>query len=497
MATHANARFAELWHIPKELLETHDDNKLIAHVLEQLIDPVAFLEKVKALYHSTDESFDILNFKDGRVFERFSCPLIRESEAAGRVWSFRDITDRVNNEQKRLDLQSQLERAQRMESLGILAGGVAHDLNNMLGPLVGYPELILSKLPDDSPVRTQLLRIAGAAHSAAEVVQDLLTLARRGRYEMEPIYLNEVIEGYLDSPSLIRLRHLHPDVQLKISLESDTQMMLGSTAHLGKVVMNLIVNAFDAMPDGGKLTVQTTQRHLNALLGGYEKVKDGDYMLLSVRDTGIGIAAEDIDKIFEPYYSKKKMGSSGSGLGLSVVYGIVKDHKGFYDIKSTIGEGTEFILYFPITSEQARRKAPEVEQVGGSETLLVVDDDPDQRQMACDLLESLGYEVEVAIHGHDAIEFLKDRTVDLILLDMIMEKNFDGLDTYREIAKIHPGQRALIVSGFSATERVAEMQKRGAGQYIRKPYTRNTIARAIREELDKTIDTRRSPVQQA
>ncbi|MFH1313810.1 MAG: ATP-binding protein [Candidatus Eisenbacteria bacterium] len=250
--------------------------------------------------------------------------------------------------QARVALQEQLERARRMESLGILAGGVAHDLNNMLGPVVGYPDIILRRMPEDSPFREQIGRIGTAAQAAAQVIQDLLTLARRGRYQMGPTDLNEVVEAYLDSPGFIQISTERPDVVLSFNLDSGIAKISGSSSHLSKVVMNLVINAYEAMPDGGELIIETSQRYTEALLGGYGDVEPGDYIVLRIRDTGVGIHPDILGNIFEPYYSSKEMAASGSGLGLAVVYGIMKDHKGYYDVFSDVGTGTEFILYFPV-----------------------------------------------------------------------------------------------------------------------------------------------------
>ena len=397
----------------------------------------------------------------------------------------RDITDRKQAEKQKLALQEKLDKAERMESLGILAGGVAHDLNNMLGPLVGYPELILRKLDNDSPIRKQVERIGNSARDAADVIQDLLTLARRGRYQMQPTSLNEVIESYLDSPSYTRLCERFPSVQVDVNLDRSIGFIDGSSAHLAKVIMNLIVNAFDAMPEGGRLFISSRQAYVEKLLDGHININQGDYVIISVRDTGMGIAPEDMGKIFEPYYSNKKMGTSGSGLGLSVVYGIAKDHKGYYDINSEVGKGTEFIFYFPIMTKGKETEFIREMDITGTETILVVDDVKDQRDVSCELLDSLGYKVHKTANGHEALQFLKENEVDLVILDMIMEKDFDGLDTYTEIIEIRPDQKAIITSGFSATDRVLKMQKLGAGQYIKKPFTLKTIGEAVRIELDK------------
>ncbi|MBD3332786.1 response regulator [candidate division GN15 bacterium] len=396
----------------------------------------------------------------------------------------RDISERKKAEEQQRQLQEKLERSQRMESLGVLAGGVAHDLNNMLGPLVGYPELIAMKLPDDSPIRGQVDRIGKSAKDAADVIQDLLTMARRGRYSMSPTNINDVIRSYLDTPSFEQMTASHPDIKIHCELDDNIGAVAGSAPHLAKVIMNLMVNACDAMPEGGDLTVRTQQRFLHALDSGHSRIPTGNYVVVTVKDTGSGIAKEDLDKIFEPYYSKKKMGRSGSGLGLAVVYGIVKDHSGYYDVFSTLGESTTFVLYFPVTLDKVDAPAVEEVEPSGSESILVVDDMEEQRDIAKGLIGSYGYNVITASTGEEAVEIVKSRQVDLVVLDMILGHGLDGLDTYQQILAIRPGQKALIVSGFSATDRVNQTLELGAGRYIRKPYDRETIGRAIRTELD-------------
>ena len=412
----------------------------------------------------------------------------RNQQVIGVLGTYEDITRQKAAEEQRKQLQEKLERAQRMESLGILAGGVAHDLNNMLGPLVGYPELILRKLPEDSPIRKQVMRIGRSAQEAADVIQDLLTLARRGRYEMVPTNLNDIVDEFLESPTFLRTQERHPDIDVNLNLDRNLGSILGSASHLSKVVMNLIINACDAMPGGGTLTIESSQRYLTELEGGHDKVVNGDYAVLRVADTGMGIDPADLEKIFEPYYSKKKMGRSGSGLGLSVVYGIVKDHKAYYDIVSEKDKGTEFILYFPITEADNEEEQAEELHIEGNEVILVVDDVQEQREVAIDMLSSLGYEVHEATGGSEAINMIDGRAYDLVVLDMIMEKDLDGLDTYRALLKKRPGLKAVIVSGYSATDRVNETLKLGAGQYVRKPYTLETIGKAVRMVLNGQTD---------
>lgn len=397
----------------------------------------------------------------------------------------RDVTQRKLAEQEHRDLIEKYERAERMESLGVLAGGIAHDLNNMLGPVVGYAELIMHEVDADSKMGRRISRIGKSARDAADVIQDLLTLARRGRYEMTPVSLAEIIADYLDSPSFRKLDESRPDIKLTLSMDESAGYISGSAPHLSKVFMNMIVNACDAMPDGGTLSIDVGYDRLSKLYSGFDGIEPGEYVVVRITDTGTGINPEDIEKIFEPYYSNKKMGTSGSGLGLSVVYGIVKDHKGYYDVISEVGQGTEFVLYFPVVKVVHEKTESPKTDLSGTEVVLVVDDIPEQREMASELLGSFGYEVHTAESGLAAVEFLKNNQVDLMVLDMIMENDFDGLDTYLEVIKIHPEQKVVIVSGFSATDRVKKMQELGAGQYVKKPYTRETIGTAVRQELDR------------
>jgi PAS domain S-box-containing protein len=397
------------------------------------------------------------------------------------LWS---IIQRKRSQEQALILQDKLDRAQRMESLGVLAGGVAHDLNNMLGPVAGFSELVLGELPGGSRLFNRVSKIMKSAQDAADVIQDLLTLARRGRYEMGPLLLNDVITAYLESPGYAKLKERHPNVEIDINLASDLKPINGSHVHLSKVVMNLVSNACEAIAETGKLSLQTESRQIEALYGGYSRIKEGEYVILKVRDSGVGIGPEDLEKIFEPYYSKKKLGHSGSGLGLSVVYGVVKDHGGYYDIFSEPGKGTEFILYFPVSEDAIPAGENQNQIAGGTEHILIVDDSQDQCDLAKEMISTLGYRVDVAKSGREALLFLKRKPVDIVVLDMIMELDFDGLDTYREIIKMWPNQRVIIVSGYSVTERVLTMQDLGAGVFVKKPYSMNAIARALREELD-------------
>jgi CheY-like chemotaxis protein len=250
-----------------------------------------------------------------------------------------------------------------------------------------------------------------------------------------------------------------------------------------KAIMNLVVNAFEAMPDGGTLTIKTSQEHLSHLHSDFNRMTEDDYVILSILDSGVGIDQRNIQKIFQPYYSDKQMGASGSGLGLAVVYGIIKDHKAHYDVFSELGKGTEFLLYFPVSHEATIAVASVNDDLEGTGAVLVVDDVPEQREIAEQILVGLGYEVTTVASGRAALAYVTEHPVDLVVLDMILEKGFDGLDTYRDILKLNPYQKAIIVSGFAATDRVSQMQAMGAGAYLKKPYTRQQLADAVKRQI--------------
>ena len=249
--------------------------------------------------------------------------------------------------------------------------------------------------------------------------------------------------------------------------------------------MNLVNNAFESISQMGSVTLNTFNTYVDQQRLAYEVIDEGDYVVLEVEDNGEGISEDAILKIFEPFYTKKKMGRSGTGLGLAVVWGVVKDHKGFINLSSEKGKGTTISVYLPIYRGEPVDVEKSSVKLGGTETILVVDDIRSQRELATRLLSSLGYKVKSVSNGRKAINYLKNNNVDLLLLDMIMETDFDGLDTYLEIQKFKANQKVIVASGFSESDRVKEIIKIGAGRYIKKPYTLEAIGKAMREELDK------------
>ncbi|MBU0969332.1 MAG: response regulator, partial [Proteobacteria bacterium] len=364
--------------------------------------------------------------------------------------------------------------------------GVAHDLNNVLSGVVTYPELLLLDQPPKSPMAEALNIIHASGLRASEIVQDLLTLSRRGVMTREVVDLNAITAEFLRTPEYEKILSFHPQVSVTQDLAADFPFLKGSGIHLQKTIMNLVSNAAEAQVEKGTIKIATVNRHLDRPVKGYDQVAAGDYVVLTVEDQGTGINPEDMKRIFEPFFTKKVMGRSGTGLGMAVVWGTVQDHGAYIDIISHPGKGTRFDLYFPVTTEKPDGRPDALcmgDLMGNKETILIVDDVSEQRTIAGTILERLGYKALAVASGEEAVSYLASNTVDLLLLDMIMDPGIDGLETFRRIREFRPNQKAIIVSGFSQNHKVRQTLALGAGQYIKKPYTIEKIGLAVQKEL--------------
>ena len=423
---------------------------------------------------------EIVSPKDNRSYHISQSPVAHGDGSVSNMTIFRDITEMRETE-------AQLYRAQKMEAMGLLAGGVAHDLNNILSGIVSYPELLLMDLPEDSPLWKPIKTIQESGMRAADVVEDLLTIARGVTTGKGALNLNTIATEYLESPECQKLDKTHSFVNFETELDPDLLNMSGSPIHIKKTLMNLVINASEAIEGKGTVTVSTMNRYLDEPLKGYTSIRTGEYAVLSVSDDGFGITPEDLEKIFEPFYTKKVMGRSGTGLGLAVVWNTVQDHNGYINVESS-EKGTVFELYFPVTRKDVfdvKEKTPLENYLGYGEKILVVDDEERQRVIACGILTKLGYMAEAVSSGEEAIEYVKVHAVDLIVLDMVMPKGINGHETYQQIIKIRPGQKAVIASGYAKTKEVGIAQELGAGKYIKKPYTLEKIGVAVKKELEK------------
>jgi two-component system cell cycle sensor histidine kinase/response regulator CckA len=439
---------------------------------------------------SSIQGFEMIRKDKSTRFMELSVNLIRSSagETVGFRCIARDTTERKQADDEKRTLEERLQRSEKMEALGTLAGGVAHDLNNVLGVVIGYAELLLMTADESSPNRPRLMTIMRGGEKAAAIVQDLLTLARRGVAGRQVLNLNAIIAGFRQSPEFEKLRSYHSAIKINTDLHPDLLNISGSSVHIDKTLFNLIANACEAMPDGGVLTIKTFNQYLDKPIQGYDEVRAGEYAVLSLSDTGEGIPAAQLKRIFEPFYTRKAMGRSGTGLGLAVVWGTVKDHDGYINVQSEEGKGSIFTLYFPITREETASEAAAVsisEYMGSGETVLVVDDVKEQRNLAAEMLRKLQYDVTTAASGEEAVAYLGGHEVDLMLLDMIMDPGMDGLDTYKSVLEIHPKQKAIVISGFSESDRAQAVLALGAGSYVGKPYVMEKLGMAVRNELDR------------
>ena len=451
-------------------------------------DTQEFIKKIEEVFASdAPQQHEHESHRDGKHFLRTLSPIIGpdgRTEAVTVIST--DITDRVQAEEERLKLQDQLQRDQKMKAIGLMAGGVAHDLNNILSGIVSYPELLLMDLPENSPLRKPIKTIQESGMRASDVVADLLTVARGVAMVKEVSNLNSQIEGYLNSVEHQQLAAMHPFITFKTEIAPDLLNISCSPIHIKKALMNLVVNASEAIEGRGIIAISTTNQYLDEPLKGYGDIRIGEYAVLTVADDGSGITPGDLERIFEPFYTKKVMGRSGTGLGLAIVWNMVQDHKGYISVKSS-RKGTVFALYFPITRQALaalKEAVPLVDYLGHREKILVVDDDERQREIAGEILTRLGYNAEAVSSGEEAIQYVKEHPLDLIVLDMIMPKGINGLETYKAIIKIRPGQKVIIASGYSRTKEVQIAQGLGAGKYIKKPYTLEKIGVAVKEELE-------------
>ncbi|MEN8153854.1 MAG: two-component regulator propeller domain-containing protein [Acidobacteriota bacterium] len=404
-----------------------------------------------------------------------------------------ELEKKMSERSKELEIKTnQLIQAQKMEVIGSLAGGVAHDLNNILTGVVSYPDLLLRNIEEDDPNKKYVEIIKKSGEKAAEMVQDLLTLTRKGILNKENISINDIIRDFFESPEFNKIRQNTPNISIKTNLSGEQTTVFGSSIHITKAIMNLISNSAEAMPIEGVIEIGTESCYLNEPIKGYYDINKGRYIKISISDTGIGIDESDIENIFEPFFSKKRLGRSGTGLGMTVVWWTVKDHTGYIEVKSKKGEGTRFNIFIPASDEipeiQTVQPPPsEISFMGNREHILIIEDDPDNRKFAEIILKELNYNVSSVNCGEEAVEFVKNSQADLLILDMIMDPGMNGLETYIEILKLKGEQKAIITSGYSESEDVKETLKLGAGKYIKKPYLRIQLARAVRAELDKIL----------
>jgi len=426
-----------------------------------------------------------ISISDGRQLNVrvLATPLIESGEVTGIIESAQDITERVQTEKERQELQSQLVQAQKLESVGRLAGGVAHDFNNILMVIVGYCELAIMQLDDNNPLRDTLHQIHKATDKAASLTRQLLAFSHKQTLMMEAVNLNDVIGQMMKMLHMV----IGEDVHLEVEADQPVNMIRADSNQIEQVLMNLAVNARDAMPDGGSLRIRLERTTLNPdQLAVADDVLCNPYLLMSVEDTGVGISEELMDQIFEPFFTTKPK-DKGTGLGLSTVYGIVKQHKGHIFVDSTKGQGTRFRIYFPLITEEEKKpkKENELALQHGQETVLVVDDEQAIREIINKTLEPFGYHVLTADSGEQALQIATNNTkkIDLVITDIMMP-GMTGWQLAKELRDAGLASKIIFMSGYNSNPEKAPKFQTAKELFLQKPLSPSRILAVIRTILD-------------
>ncbi len=602
--TNYNAQFALMWNLPEYLLAKGDEKQVIDFVLAQIKNPGEFAAKIKTLHSLLEaDSFDIIEFNDGRVFERYSHPQRIEGQSVGRVWSFRDVTERKRAEEQRQEseeryrrlveyspdaiavhydgkfvyanpaslkligasdesqllglpfldiihpdykdavrqrissgmkdqkalppmeekfirfdgvvvdvivtslpivfqgkpaiqvvarditeqkkLQSQLLQSQKIQSIGTLAGGIAHDFNNILAIILGYSQMLEKRKGDTRKHAEGVAAINQAVERGAALVRQILTFARKTDVAIQPLSIPDLVHEIISM-----LKQTFPRIiTFTQTYSPDLPDILADRTQIHQALLNLCVNARDAMPNGGSITIKAEQRTQEQVHKRFPTADEEMYVCISVSDTGVGMDEATYLRVFDPFFTTKEKGK-GTGLGLSVVYGIVQSHHGFIDIESHIGQGTTFSLFLPAphtANKNVEQVQPVIEKpVGGTETILLVEDEYLILKIVRKLLKSHGYHLYIASDGEEAIEMFKKHRneIALVLTDVGLPK-MSGIDEFKKLKEIDPNVKVILASGFFDPDVKTELLKAGVKDFIQKPYTDNDIMLKLREVLDK------------
>jgi len=480
-----NRRCVELWKIPAHIEEKHDDKEQVEFVKNLTTDPEAFVSQVIDLYDHPDEtSRDEVSFNDGTVLDRYSAPVVgKDGTYFGRIWTFRDITDRKRAEQEYVKLQEQLAHAQKMESIGRLAGGVAHDFNNMLGVILGYVELALEDLDPAQPLHHVLGEVQKAANRSAALTRQLLAFARKQTIAPKVLDLNEIVVGLLKM-----LKRLVGE-NIKLDWRPDTSLwpVRIDPSQIDQILANLCVNARDAIADVGTIAVTTANATVDTeVRAAHPEAVPGDYVQLTVRDDGCGMDAETLARIFEPYFTTKGMGR-GTGLGLATVYGTVRQSNGFIHVDSARGKGTTFTIYLPRHVGHAGHAQPESASAPaklGNATILVVEDEISLLNLATTVLERLGHTVLAAATPTEAMRLAEAHKgqLQLLITDVVMPE-MNGRDLAKRLLSICPGLKNLFMSGYTDDLITHHGALDEGVEFIQKPFSARDLADKVHEVL--------------
>ncbi|PYQ25267.1 MAG: hybrid sensor histidine kinase/response regulator [Acidobacteria bacterium] len=461
-----------------ELLPDEDGPHLVETIRRLLAQP-GLTESIGTRARHRDGSW--------RDVEAIATSRTDESGAPTIVLNVRDVTDRKS-------LEAQLTQAQKMEAVGRLAGGVAHDFNNLTTAILGYSELMLRRLDPQDPMRRHVAEITRAAERAAALTRQLLAFSRKQLLQPRVLDLAEVLER---SRGLLG-RLIGEDIELLTRTAPDVGRVRADPVQLDQVLLNLAVNARDAMPRGGRLVLEASNADLDdEYAREHVTVRPGPYVMLAVSDTGHGMDKQTQERIFEPFFTTKEQGK-GTGLGLSTVYGIVKQSGGYVWVYSEVGRGTTFKVYLPRVQDAAERESPPrtaepaAERAAASETLLLVEDDASVRELLRELLESAGFRVLEASRPGEAVEIVKSRRepIDLLVTDVVMPE-MTGPELARRLEDLRPGLRLLFLSGYTEGVVLDKGLVSDGAHFLQKPFTTDALEAKVREVLDAPARTAR------
>jgi len=452
--------------------------------------PSSVAEKLFSIYNKvyrTGERAFINGYesitKDGRtkILETWASLILDESaKPSGFRNLTRDITVTQEKEDEKKKLEDQFHQAQKLESIGTLAGGVAHDFNNLLMSMQGNLSIMLYRMDKRHPHRKKLKLIEQQIQSGAELTRQLLGFARGGKYQAKATNMNELIEKTVHMFARTR-----KELKLYTKFEKDIDTVVVDQGQMEQVLLNLFVNAWQAMPDGGNIYIRTESLDLDKQFVESHGIEPGNYIKISITDTGIGMNSDTVKRIFDPFFTTKEVGR-GTGLGLASVYGIVKNHNGVINVSSEEGIGSTFEIFLPSSKIKVQKDEKIQEKaIRGHETVLIVDDESRVLEVSKGMLETLGYQVIIAQTGEESIEIYSKYfdMVDIVLLDIVMH-GMDGGVVFDKLKEINPRVKVLLSSGYSEDEYAADILKKGAHGFIQKPFTIELISQKLRQIID-------------
>lgn len=478
----ANNQFLDMFaYTPAELENTN--------ILELLFP--ADLQRAKDRLNGSSGIFELTGRKkDGSEFPvEVNVREIEYHKDTAMVCSVRDISTRIHAEEEKLFLQNKLAQAQKLKALGMMAGSVAHDLNNILTGIVTYPDLLLHQMGESNEFYPSIKKIQEAGKRASAVVKDLVMMAR-GRLPQTIVEnINDIVLNYLQSIEHTEKQAKYPGVLIQTELQSDLLNCYCSAQHINKILMNLITNAMEAVEENGLIKIHTRNITFKSAISNEQQrlAPAGEYIQLTITDNGIGIGARDKDQVFDPFFTTKTKGGgkSGTGLGLAIVWNTVQEHNGWIELGDN-NPGTRFDIYLPGTHDHPGISNESVNQAtmrGEGQQILLVDDEHSHNELMDKLLENLGYRTHAVNSGEDALAYLRDNSVDMVILDMNMGKGLNGRETYEQILTTNPSQRAIVISGYADAEEIARMNELGASYILEKPVTLVGVGMAIKKTL--------------